>query len=107
MERQIKAGVYQKLDKSKLPNLKNMDPDIMQRAALHDPNNEHSVVYMWGTTGVGFNPDKVKKAYDTQIEKAGTALGELSEAWGDNADALQKLRDQVEKFETDMKTAPP
>ena len=63
MERQIKAGVYQKLDKSKLPNLKNMDPEIMQRAALHDPNNEHSVVYMWGTTGIGFNPDKVKKAH--------------------------------------------
>jgi putrescine transport system substrate-binding protein len=63
MERQIKAGVYQKLDKSKLPNLKNMDPEIMQRAALHDPNNEHSVVYMWGTTGIGFNADKVKKAY--------------------------------------------
>jgi putrescine transport system substrate-binding protein len=63
MERQIKAGVYQKLDKSKIPNLKNMDPDIMQRAALHDPNNEHSVVYMWGTTGIGFNPDKIKKAH--------------------------------------------
>ncbi len=62
MERQIKAGVYQKLDKSKVPNLKNMDADIMQRAALHDPNNEHSVVYMWGTTGIGYNPDKVKKA---------------------------------------------
>ena len=62
MERQIKTGVYQKLDKSKLPNLKNMDPDIMQRAALHDPNNEHSVVYMWGTTGIGFNRDKIAKA---------------------------------------------
>jgi putrescine transport system substrate-binding protein len=34
----------------------------MQRAALHDPNNEHSVVYMWGTTGIGYNPDKVNKA---------------------------------------------
>jgi putrescine transport system substrate-binding protein len=62
LERQIKAGVYQKLDKSKLPNLVNMDPEIVQRAALHDPGNEHSVVYMWGTTGIGFNPDKVKKA---------------------------------------------
>ncbi len=62
MERQIKAGVYQKLDKSKLLNLKNMDPDIMQRAALHDPGNEHSVVYMWGTTGIGYNRDKVAKA---------------------------------------------
>lgn len=62
LERQITAGVYQKLDKSKLPNLVNMDPEIVQRAALHDPGNEHSVVYMWGTTGIGFNADKVKKA---------------------------------------------
>jgi putrescine transport system substrate-binding protein len=62
LERQIKAGVYQKLDKSKLPNLSNMDAEVMQRAALHDPGNEHSVVYMWGTTGIGYNPDKVAKA---------------------------------------------
>ncbi len=62
LERQIKAGVYQKLDKAKIPNLANMDPEIVQRAALHDPGNEHSVVYMWGTNGIGFNADKVKKA---------------------------------------------
>ncbi|HEU4487409.1 MAG TPA: polyamine ABC transporter substrate-binding protein [Povalibacter sp.] len=62
LERQIKAGVFQKLDKSQLPNLKNMDPDIMQRVALHDPGNEYSVDYMWGTTGIGYNQAKVKKA---------------------------------------------
>lgn len=61
LERQIKAGVFQKLDKSQLPNLKNMDPDIQQRVALHDAGNEHSVVYLWGTTGIGYNVDKVKK----------------------------------------------
>ncbi len=59
LERQIAAGVYMKLDKSKLPNLKNMDPDIMAKAAAHDPGNEHSVVYMWGTTGIGYNVAKV------------------------------------------------
>lgn len=61
LERQIKAGVFQKLDKSKIPNLKNMDPDIMQRVALHDPDNEHSVPYLWGTTGIGYNEAMVKK----------------------------------------------
>jgi len=60
MERQIKAGVFQKLDKSLLPNLKNMDPDIMQRVALHDPGNEHAVPYMWGTTGIGYNEEKIR-----------------------------------------------
>lgn len=61
LERQIKAGVFLKLDKSKLPNLVNMDPEIMQRVAAHDPGNEHSVNYLWGTTGIGYNPDRVKK----------------------------------------------
>ena len=62
LERQIKAGVFMKLDRAKLPNLVNMDPEIMQRVALHDPGNEHSVPYLWGTTGIGYNPDKVKAA---------------------------------------------
>jgi putrescine transport system substrate-binding protein len=62
LERQIKAGVFRKLDKSQLPNLKNMDPEIMQRVALHDPGNEHAVDYMWGTSGVGYNADKLQKA---------------------------------------------
>lgn len=62
LERQIKAGVFQKLDPSKLPNLKNMDPEITQRVALHDPGNEHSVNYLWGTSGVGYNVDKIQAA---------------------------------------------
>ena len=69
LERQIKAGVFQKLDKSQLPNLKNMDPDIMQRVALHDPGNEHSVDYFWGTTGIGYNEAKIKKILgDTPLD---------------------------------------
>ena len=60
LERQIKAGVFAKLDKAQLPNLANLDPEIAQRAAAHDPNNEHSVVYMWGTTGIGYDAAKVK-----------------------------------------------
>lgn len=55
LERQIKAGLFQKLDKSKLPNLSNLDPAIMERVAANDPDNEHGVVYMWGTTGFGYN----------------------------------------------------
>ncbi len=60
LERQVKAGVFGKLDKSKLPNLANLDPEIVQRAAGHDPGNEHGVVYMWGTTGIGYDAAKVK-----------------------------------------------
>lgn len=61
LARQIQAGVFQKLDKSKLPNLKNMDPAVMERLARFDPGNEHAINYMWGTTGIGINADEVKK----------------------------------------------
>ncbi len=61
LERQIKAGVFQELDKSKIPNLKNMDPEITKSIALHDPDNKHSVNYLWGTSGVGYNVDMIAK----------------------------------------------
>jgi putrescine transport system substrate-binding protein len=60
MERQIKAGVFRKLDRSLLPNWSNLDPEILTRVALHDPGNEYSVNHMWGTTGIGYNVGKVK-----------------------------------------------
>jgi putrescine transport system substrate-binding protein len=61
MARQIQAGVYQKLDKSKLPNLVNMDPVVMDRLTKYDPGNEYAVNYMWGTTGIGYNVKMVKE----------------------------------------------
>ena len=60
-EPQIKAGMYLPLDKSKLPNLKNMDPQLMAKVALHDPGNAHGVIYLWGTNGIGYNEKKVKE----------------------------------------------
>ncbi|KAA0971816.1 polyamine ABC transporter substrate-binding protein [Aureimonas fodinaquatilis] len=59
MARQIEAGVYQKLDQSKLPNLGNMWPLIQERVEAFDPGNEYSVNYMWGTTAIGYNKNKV------------------------------------------------
>jgi len=55
LQRQIAAGVYQPLDRSALPNLANMDAGLMRGAAAYDPGNEHAVIYMWGTTGIGYN----------------------------------------------------
>ena len=55
LERQVKAGVFQKLDKGKLKNLGNVWPDIAKRLAVYDPGNQYAVNYMWGTTGIGFN----------------------------------------------------
>ena len=66
--RQIKAGLYQKLDKSKLPNLKNMDPGLMKQLQSVDPGNAHGVPYMWGTTGIGINVDKVKAVLGDDVD---------------------------------------
>ena len=63
LERQIKAGVFQKLDRDMLSNWSNLDPDIMSRVALHDPDNQYSAVYMWGTTGIGYNEGKVAEVF--------------------------------------------
>jgi putrescine transport system substrate-binding protein len=60
--RQIKAGTLMPLDKSKLPNLSHMWSTITDRMANYDPGNEYAVVYMWGTSGLGINVDKVKAA---------------------------------------------
>ena len=61
LERQIKAGVFQKLDKTKLPNLANAWDEIAKRLAEYDPGNQYAVNYMWGTTGIGFNAKKARE----------------------------------------------
>ena len=66
LERQIKVGIFQKLDKSKLPSLSNLWPAIAQRLAKYDPGNEHAVNYMWGTTGIGYNMKKAREALGPQ-----------------------------------------
>ena len=65
LARQIQAGVFQKLDKSKLPNLKNMWDVVNERTATYDPGNEYSINYMWGTVGIGYNVRKVQEALGT------------------------------------------
>ena len=62
MARQIAAGVYQPLNRDLLPNLSNMDEGLMARAARFDPDNAHSTMYMWGTTGLGVNIGAVEAA---------------------------------------------
>src|SRR4051812_47343309 len=59
---QMDAKLLRKLDKSKLPNLANLDPSIQAKLAVLDPGNEHLVDWMWGYSTVGINVDKVKAA---------------------------------------------
>jgi putrescine transport system substrate-binding protein len=59
LQRQVAAGVYQPLNRDLLPNLANMDEGLMEAAAAYDEGNAHSIAYMWGTTGIGYNVAKV------------------------------------------------
>jgi putrescine transport system substrate-binding protein len=61
LQRQIKANVFQKLDKTKLPNLANAWPFVTQHLATYDPGNVYAANYMWGTTGIGYNVGKVRE----------------------------------------------
>ncbi|MBN3771760.1 MULTISPECIES: polyamine ABC transporter substrate-binding protein [unclassified Burkholderia] len=60
MAKQIQAGVFRKLDKNRLPNLKYLDPSLLKQMAQSDPGNQYGVPYMWGTVGVGYDRAKVR-----------------------------------------------
>jgi putrescine transport system substrate-binding protein len=57
----VKAGVYEKLDKSKLPGWKNLDPEVLRILSSWDPDNQYGIPYMWGSVGITYNIDLVKE----------------------------------------------
>ncbi|WP_290595147.1 extracellular solute-binding protein [Arenimonas sp. SCN 70-307] len=61
LSRQVQAGVFREIDKSRLSNYGNLDPEFMALLAQNDPGNAHSLPYLWGTTGIGYNVQKVKE----------------------------------------------
>jgi len=61
----IKAGALQKLDKSKLSNWKNLDPQLLKMIEVNDPGNEYGFPYMWVTVGIGYNVEKIKAIFGT------------------------------------------
>lgn len=86
MQQQIRAGIFQKLQKDKLSNLANLDPALMELLDSKDPGNDYGVPYLWGTTGIGYNVKLVQ-----------AALGENApvDSWEliFNPDNIKKLQD--------------
>ncbi len=60
MARQIQGAALKKLDKSQLPNWKNLNPVLLKALEVNDPGNQHGFPYLWGSTGIGYNVAKVK-----------------------------------------------
>ncbi|WP_322997354.1 polyamine ABC transporter substrate-binding protein [Castellaniella sp.] len=58
--RQVQGGLFQKLDRSKIPNWKNLDPDLMALVATVDPGNQYLVPWGYGTNGLGYNVTQVQ-----------------------------------------------
>lgn len=61
MARQIQGGALKKLDKSQLPNWKNLNPALLKALEVNDPGNQHGFPYLWGSTGIGYNVAKIKE----------------------------------------------
>ncbi|MGL4713240.1 MAG: polyamine ABC transporter substrate-binding protein [Shewanella sp.] len=62
LAKQIIAGAFKPLDRTKLTHFKNLDPELMKLLEKADPGNQYAVPYLWGTNGIGYNIDKVKAA---------------------------------------------
>lgn len=72
VDKMRKEGMIQKIDKSKLSNFSNLDPDMLNKP--FDPNNDYSIPYIWGATAIGVNGDAV----DRNLSPAGPICGNLS-----------------------------
>jgi len=68
LAKQIEAGIYQKLDKNKIPNLANLDKGLMQLVASADPGNQYAVPWAWGTDGLGYNLTRVRAVLGSDVE---------------------------------------
>ena len=93
----IAAGALLKLDKSRLPNWRHLDPAILQALARIDPGNQYGVPYVWGTQAFGYNAQAVAKALGHEPEPSwrllfdpenARRLASCGIAWGDSAGSI-------------------
>jgi putrescine transport system substrate-binding protein len=72
--KQLAAGIYQPLDKTKLPNYALLDPKLMALLAADDPGHQYGVPWSWGTDGFGINVEKVQAALGKDAKLDGLDL---------------------------------
>ena len=95
--KQIRAGAFQPLDRSRLPNWENLDPALLRQLEKNDPGNRHAVPYLWGTNGIGYNVGQVRAALGVEEIDSWAAIFEPQNAqklascgiaWLDSADEM-------------------
>lgn len=72
--RLLRAGALRPLDRARIPNWRNLDETLMARVATVDPGNRHGAIYLWGTVGLGINPEKVRAALGPEVPLDGLDL---------------------------------
>jgi len=96
LAREIPKGYWKKLDLAAIPNARNADPTVMSLLKTVDPGNQYAVPWMWGTTGIIYNPEKISAIMpdapldsldmilkkDVAAKFAGCGIG-LLDSWGD------------------------
>jgi putrescine transport system substrate-binding protein len=120
LARQIQSGIYRKLDKSQLPNLRHIDPALLAKLERYDPGNQYGIPYLWGTFGLVYNVDLVEKilggpapdsyallfdpAYASRLQKCGIAVSDTP--WTMIGMALLYLgKDPTSQSEADLDAA--
>jgi putrescine transport system substrate-binding protein len=84
LAREIPKGFWRKLDQASLPNARNADPQIMQLLKSVDPGNQYAVPWMWGTTGLLYNSDKIKAIMpNAPLDSLDMILKKDVASWGD------------------------
>nr|WP_312027002.1 polyamine ABC transporter substrate-binding protein [Pseudomonas sp. J452] len=76
LSHQIRAGVFRKLDKARIPNLQQLDSQLMEQLQRNDPGNQYGVPYLWASTGIVYNIDKVRAALGEEIPDSWALLFE-------------------------------
>jgi putrescine transport system substrate-binding protein len=120
LARQIQSGIYRKLDKSRLPNLRHIDPALLAKLERYDPGNQYGLPYLWGTFGLAYNVDVVEKilggpapdsfallfdpAYASKLQQCGIAMSDTP--WTMIGMALLYLgKDPTSQSEADLEAA--
>ncbi|MBI3710988.1 MAG: polyamine ABC transporter substrate-binding protein [Proteobacteria bacterium] len=64
LAQQVRAKLHQPIDRNKIANYKNLDPELMKQLEAYDPGNLHAIPWMWGTTGIGYDSVRVGRIMD-------------------------------------------
>jgi putrescine transport system substrate-binding protein len=98
LARHVPAGMYQKIDKSKLKNYQNLDPVILQKIDNADPGNLHFIPYFWGLVALGYDKEKVERLIPKEMHDSWALIFDLNNLQKLSPYGVALLDDSVDVF---------